>query len=150
FLSRVGATMSLSRASGNRKICIPLTPLAKADTVAAWKIRNLALARITRAHSKKRTNGSAPSGLSRLHPPLAVARRIRLRVLRGYRGALGNGARGISMQGLPWQHVADGRHSVPGHPQAVADMVPCDVVHHQSEEWRRRPGLAACVGPGQL
>src|ERR1019366_1664177 len=60
FLSRVGATMSLSRASGNRKISIPLTPLAKADTVTAWKIRNLALARITRAHSKKWTNGSAP------------------------------------------------------------------------------------------
>src|ERR1019366_5063773 len=67
-----------------------------------------------------------------------------------YRGALDNGARGISMQGVPWQHVADGRHSVPGHPQAVADMVPCDVVHHQSEEWRQRPGLAAGVGPGQL
>src|SRR5271166_5235962 len=52
--------------------------------------------------------------------------------------------------GLPWQHVADSRHGVPGHPQAIADLVPCDVVHHQSEEWRQRPGLAAGVGPGQL
>src|SRR5512144_2060585 len=39
---------------------------------------------------------------------------------------------------------------VPGHTQTVADVVPGDVVRHQPEERRQRPGPAAGARAGQL
>ena len=58
-------------------------------------------------------------------------------------------ARGVfRCKGVRRRNVADRRYGVPGHTRAVAHVAPCDVVHHQPEEWCQRPGLAAGVGPG--
>ena len=81
--------------------------------------------------------------MPRLYPALVLAQRFRLRALRGCWGALGDGVRRVSMQGLRRQHIADGRYRVPGHPQAVAHVVSCDVVYNQPEEWHERSGSVA-------
>ncbi len=70
--------------------------------------------------------------------------------LRRDRRTLGNVLRTASMPRMRVGDDADGGHDVPGYAQAVARGVFCDVVRHQSEEWRRRLGFAAGAGVGQL
>ena len=55
--------------------------------------------------------------------------------LRVCRGAMGDSARCPHMQDVQYGNIADRWHGVPGHPQAAAHMVPCNMVHHQPEEW---------------
>lgn len=61
---------------------------------------------------------------------------------------MGDGVRRIDVQGVPYGDVAARWYGVPGHPQAVADVVAGPVVRDQPEEWRTRSGLAASGGPG--
>src|SRR5438309_1950502 len=44
--------------------------------------------------------------------------------------------------------VGHGRHDLPGHADALADLVPRDVVGHQPEDWDQRPGLQQVLGLG--
>lgn len=69
--------------------------------------------------------------------------------VRRSRGTVGDGAGRAHMYGVQRGNLADSRHGVPGHPQAVADVVAGDV-DHQPEERGERLGLAASAGPGQL
>ena len=93
-----------------------------------------------------------PNGgrLPRLRSTPALARRVRLPSVRRGRGTLGDGAGRAHVYGVQRGNLADSRHGVPGHPQAVADVVSGDVVHHQPEERGERLGPAASAGPGQL
>ncbi len=68
---------------------------------------------------------------------------------RGWR-AVDDVAGPIAVSRLQVGDLADGRHGVPGHAQAAADMVSGDVVCHQSEERRQRARAATGARAGQL
>ena len=92
-----------------------------------------------------------PNGgrLPRLRSTPALASRVRVPSVRRGRGTVGDGAGRAQVYGVQRGNLADSRHGVPGHLQAVADVVAGDVVHHQPEEWGERLGPAASAGPGQ-
>ena len=46
--------------------------------------------------------------------------------------------------------LSDGRHNLPGHAEALGEVVPRDVVRDESEEWSQRAGVAAGLGVGEL
>ena len=85
-----------------------------------------------------------------VYPSPALAGRFRLSSLRCARRAVDDVGWTAAVPELPWADVADGWHGVSGHTQAPADMVPGDMVCHQSEEWRQCPRSAAGARPGQL
>ena len=45
---------------------------------------------------------------------------------------------------------SDGGNDFPGHADAPADLIPCDVVDDQSEAWDQRPRTAEGSGLGKL
>jgi hypothetical protein len=71
-----------------------------------------------------------------VYPAPAVAGGLRVSSLRGDRGTLDDVRWIAAVPELPWAYVPDGRHSFPGHAQAVADVVSRDVVRDQPEERR--------------
>ncbi len=85
-----------------------------------------------------------------VYPSPALAGRFRLSSLRRARRAVDDVGWTAAVPVLPWADVADGWHGVSGHTQAAADVVPGDMVCHQSEEWRQCPRSAAGARPGQL
>ena len=102
-------------------------------------------------------------GMPGVYPAPPLAGGFRLPSLRSDRGAVDDVGWAAAVPELSWAHIADGRHGVPGHTQAVADVVPGDVVRHParrtaSAPWAcsgcsgwaatRRPGLGStsCVG----
>ena len=86
-------------------------------------------------------------GMPGLRPAAALAGGVRLPAMRSDWGGVGNGAWGVSLPGMCWRDVADGRHDLRGDAQAIADVVPADVVRHQPEERRQCLRLAAgCLG----
>ena len=87
-------------------------------------------------------------GMPGLRAAAALAGGVRLPAMRSHWGAVGNGAWGVSLPGMCWRDVADGRHDLRGDAQAVADVVPGDVVRHQPEERRQCLGLAAGAWAG--
>ena len=62
-------------------------------------------------------------GMPGLCPAAALAGGVRLPAMRRDWGAVGNDAWGVSLPGMCWRDVADGRHDLRGDTQAVADVV---------------------------
>ena len=56
----------------------------------------------------------------------------------------------VAVRGLRPPDVGDRRHDLPGHADAVGDVVPSDVVGDEPEDGGERLGVAADVGSAQL
>ena len=87
-------------------------------------------------------------GMPGVYPATPLAGWFRLPSLRHGRGAVDDVGWTAAVPELSWAHIVDGRHGVSGHTQAVADVVPGDVVRHQPEEGVSALGLQRVLGLG--
>jgi len=88
-------------------------------------------------------------GLPRVPVPVAVAGRLPVPAVWTCEGLAAH-TRADPVRGVCPADLGDGGHDLPGHPQATAAVVSCDLVRHQPEDRGECAGAAASAGVGQL
>ena len=88
-------------------------------------------------------------GLSRVSGAAPVAGGVSVPALWGAEG-VARATTVVAVRGLRPPDVGDRRHDLPGHADAVGDVVPSDVVGDEPEDGGERLGVAADVGSAQL